>query len=335
MDNFLNNLFQWAHRQGENFVTEAFVFLLNHLLDHDKTIGLDLINWLCWEDVAPTFVESNRPTIITQRRNEDGTPDIRITSDKSMALVEVKQWSPLHTNQLDRYWNTLNDSRAEFQSLVLLTVLPVAYDEGAKRPSKHVRWPDLAKWLRGKRCLLQEPVSVFLVDQFLDFLMQQGMTMERISWEYIDGTKSFSYLLRMLDKAREDANIPFYAKASEWGNWLGTYLDGKKFLVAVGYSRPQFVRFSFCQSTRYDSVVFERLNRGQIGDWGPYWEMNLETDECHFFSRTAEAQLESLTTFLKNAYADAKACLATQQPAAIQQPPRAIPTDAVGGIEET
>ena len=42
-NNLLVNLHKWASKQDENFTTEAFVFLLNYLLDHEPEIAVNVL----------------------------------------------------------------------------------------------------------------------------------------------------------------------------------------------------------------------------------------------------------------------------------------------------
>jgi hypothetical protein len=103
---------------------------------------------------------------------------------------------------------------------------------------------------------------------------------------------------------------------------VGFYIDEKRFEVKVSYTRPEYVCFAFCGWTKHDPLSFNNLGRGSIGKWGPYWELNLASEESHFFSRTADEQLALLKGFLMKAFGDAKACLAAQQSEVMATPER-------------
>ena len=42
-ENLFFNLHRWAVRQDENFTTEAYVYLLNHLFKYEPTIATNII----------------------------------------------------------------------------------------------------------------------------------------------------------------------------------------------------------------------------------------------------------------------------------------------------
>lgn len=76
MQNLLCNLCRWAHRQDENFVTEACAFLLDYLLDHEPHLGRSLLAFLCGGPTGFWNDETHRPVVTTQWSTEEGRPDI-------------------------------------------------------------------------------------------------------------------------------------------------------------------------------------------------------------------------------------------------------------------
>lgn len=307
MDNLLCNLSRWAHRQAENFVTESFAFLLNYLLIHDEPIGRDLLQWLCFERGAANSFGLERPIITTQCHTAEGRPDIRIAiPSKLLIYIEVKQWSGVGPGQLERYHSELKKANLPVTKLILLTVDPV---ERIDERVKHVRWPNVAE--RMKHYTPNSAISLFLILQFVDFLKEQGMTMERVGWEYLEGMKSFRHLITMLAKAIELAGIKVHARSAQ-SDLMGFYLDDKNFLVAIAYNLPRYVRFSFFNA-KHDPDKLEQVGRGQIDNGYLFFELDLQSEANHFFSRSAESQMLLLTEFLTTSFNDAKACLVDVQ----------------------
>ena len=103
MENLFVSLHKWAHRQDENFVTQAFIFLINHLLDHEETVGSELVKWLCFGSTVPPSSIDGRPSVTGQFRTEVGIPDIKIEYNRVFCLIEVKKGSRLGHDQLERY----------------------------------------------------------------------------------------------------------------------------------------------------------------------------------------------------------------------------------------
>jgi hypothetical protein len=281
------------------------------LLHNEESIALPFLQWLCCNPNDPPCFVSQKPTITTQWSAKDGRPDIRIAIPSALlVLVEVKKDSEMGATQLERYWKILKESGVPFQRLVLLTVYPAVFSEN-NRASKHVKWPDVAEWM--KKHLPRESVSKFLVDQFLDFMMGQGMTMEQVNWELVNGAKAYRHLIIMLYKAIERSATPYYAKATQWNEFFGYYLEAKQFSVAVSFTRPTLVRFAFV-TPNYDKKVFDSLGTGRVDEFGPCWALDLASEEAHFFCRSADSQLELLTDWLKKVYQDAKTCLVGKPP---------------------
>ena len=82
---------KWARSQSENFCTDAFVHLINHLIVTEPDAGLGFVRWLCLEPDDPFRFEQTSLSIATQRRESEGTPDIRIETNSFLALIEVKK----------------------------------------------------------------------------------------------------------------------------------------------------------------------------------------------------------------------------------------------------
>jgi len=309
MDNLFSSLNQWAHRQEENFLTEAFVFLLNHLLENEAEIGKQLLNWLCFDN-ENHFLDQ-LPTVSTQVVTDEGRPDIRIQSPDIFVLIEVKKGSGLGDRQLGRYRKVLNSSDAAIRRLVLLTAFSVETDED-ERPDIERRWSDMTDWL--KTHPTTDSVSSFLVNQFLDFLKEQAMTIERVSWEYMNGIMAHLNLMRMVEKGLEQAQIPFGPLSSRW-DYCGFYVDTKQFWIGVEFSAHEYVAMA-SESATYDQGRFNALDiptvpgvEREILDNGKAWiGLNLEDESAHFFSRSAESQLALIREFMISAYRDMKAC---------------------------
>lgn len=316
--NLFSSLFRWAHRQGENYTTEALVWLLNHLLLTEPEAGRSLVSWLCFGDESEANLDQDPLLITTQEITEQGKPDICIESNRLLTYVEVKAGSQLGDNQIGRYLDALaQQGRGKQCRLVLLTRGPVEFADGEARPHRHVRWHEVADRLLQEGPRLGEATS-FVVNQFVGFLEEQIMTIEHVGWEYTNGVIAMRRLVEMLGKALELANIPVYRATAGW-DWIGYYLgqsrdlwagisytDPNKLLVGYELAEADLAKFEALEGQGQEEFVLERnWNNGK-----PDFYLPLDEERVHFFALTKESQLTRLTTFLKKAYEMALSCMA-------------------------
>ena len=99
--NVFEALQKTAHMLPENYLTEAFVYLLDMLLTREPADGLDMINRLCGLSMSEQLTEANAITIKTQVNiAPHGIVDIEIQSEKTVLFyVEVKLDAPLDGQQ--------------------------------------------------------------------------------------------------------------------------------------------------------------------------------------------------------------------------------------------
>lgn len=140
-------LAKYNSARDENYLTEAFVFVLNSILLRnngiDRGIACELLNMLCVKDNQFSFNEVDSIIIETQEVTDEGTPDIKIFTPDKLIYIEVKHDSPLEKTQISRYKNVIEHSEATMRKVVLLTRFAVSIKNEEERPYKHVRWYDL------------------------------------------------------------------------------------------------------------------------------------------------------------------------------------------------
>ena len=189
--NLLTSLHNWAHRQDENFITEAFCHLCRHLLEHAPEAGGEMLHRLTGGFIQLSCDDAGQASIITQVTTDQGRPDIVIQTPDHLVYVEVKCGSGLGHQQLERYRNAL-DSQAEYRKdqkyLVLLSRYVVMIVDNGEEPDYACRWFEIADWLE-KLCVRDE-VSKYLVRQFLDFLSERNISVQKVGWNLVDGTKA-------------------------------------------------------------------------------------------------------------------------------------------------
>src|SRR6185369_8569783 len=190
--NLLSTLHRLAHRQHENFTTEAFVWTMQTLIAREPDLARSFLSWLCFgrEDQCVDGC-----AITTQRAVEEGTPDIWVESARTLVLIEVKTISSFGENQVGRYLRSLSSRAAGRQSrLVVLTPdLPELSGEEF-RLVRAVRWYEVAQKLRLMHA--KSPATQHVLDQFVEFLKETVMTVERVGWELASGVEALTRLAR-------------------------------------------------------------------------------------------------------------------------------------------
>ena len=119
--NLLVTLSKWASGHQENFLTDAFVHLMNYLAQNQPEVFSTLIRTMTGNLISPDADTARLFTIASQVSTEEGTPDIELKSPDSYALIEVKDESPVNAEQIERYSRLITENTSNAKCLVLLT----------------------------------------------------------------------------------------------------------------------------------------------------------------------------------------------------------------------
>jgi hypothetical protein len=283
--NIFSSLARYADRQEENFLTESFVYLLNVLMQQDNAIAIAILQKICGEKCLLWFSSLNNIIISTQLTTNMGRPDIVIKVDNNkIVFIEVKHDSHLGQTQLERYKNYLINSSYQENQLVLLTRSrhSIRETELAREQFHHVCWYEISGWLSESK--FENKTAEYTVHQFLDFLREKEMSMERVSWEYMEGIPAMIKLANMLYTAIAEALPEERVRRTAGWNWMGYYAgDNNSFFIGFRYQDPL-------------KVVFEN-NGGTNATFG----RELSLLNSHFFALSAGQQLECLINFVRQA----------------------------------
>lgn len=278
VNNIFSSLAKYNSAIDENYLTEGFVFVLNSLLESDRSACLDILRHLCVNENDYDFLPDENIIISTQETTEQGRPDIKIFSPNKIIYIEVKHDSGLGDKQIERYSYALKSSNASIKKVILLTRFAVDFNEEQGKPYKHVRWFQIYNWFSSVR--VENPISEYLIKSFLKFLEVKNMSIQKISWEYINGTQAFKNFINMLEVAIQSASLRIYKKSAGW-DWMGFYVENKKEFFGVYYDSPLLLKFEVYDGKKTTSTSI----------------LNLEA--IHFFSLDKDEQLNQLTQFIK------------------------------------
>ncbi|MCP4142544.1 MAG: PD-(D/E)XK nuclease family protein [Chloroflexi bacterium] len=282
--NIFITLAKYASQQEENFLTEAFVYLLDVMLEKDSSSGISILKEISGAKSHNWFSEKQTISITTQITIEKDRPDIAITiGNEKIIFIEVKHDSKLGEKQLERYYSHLENSHYTAKQLVLLTRSRNSIQETNLDKTKfhHICWYEISSWL--SEIESKNKTVTYLIQQFIGFLKDKEMSMEKITWEYIRGLPAMKNFLDMLGAAISEANPELTTKKTIGWTWGGYYLEGNIFLG---------LRF-----TDHLLLSFENDTGNK-----PTFIKSLHLEENHFFSLSAGEQLELLVTFIQESY---------------------------------
>lgn len=278
--NVFKKLGKYGSREEENYLTESFVFTLHHLCERIPSQGYDVLEKILGLSFDQVLESPAPPEFITQEKVEEGFPDVTIRFGTDLlAYIEIKHDAPLHEGQLEYYKRMLLQSDTATQALVLLTRSKQNANETTLPDDEyhHVCWYEVYIWL--SECMGIDEVVDYFIRDFLEFLEEKKMSLQKVGWEYDNGVNALVDLTTMMEAALAEVMPEKKLQKSAGWLWRGFYL-GKDYFFGVRFDN---------QTT----VVFEN-NLGT----NPTYKKDLSFDDEHFFSLNAGGQFECLVAFL-------------------------------------
>lgn len=278
--------------------------VLEHLLLLAPEVGTRLIGRLTGGFMVVAPADALTIEIRPQVETGQGRPDLEIATPHQLVWMEVKAESELRAGQLEGYRVLLAETGFEQTRLVLLTRYPESFAAGAARPDLEIRWFEWADWLAEEVATLEavgEP-ALFLVRQYLDFLRIRGMTLTQVGKYMPEGIRALQHFLNMLFEAAAACKVT--AKRMAGWEFIGVRLDEGKSWVGIFYANPE--KLCFATRCRIDPEAAVRLGVGELKEesWVPgrnrWWrDIELDSEEVHFFARTKVNQMRWLEGFLR------------------------------------
>ena len=119
--------------------------------------------------------------------------------------------------------------------------------------------------------------------------------MESVSWQLPDGIRSLKNLMTLIEEALSKAGISIHQRSAAW-DWHGFYLEQKKYYVGVRFDDPSVVQFM-----TQDLVIKEKdvsVPYGLLEEGWWHHDLNLSSEEIHFFALSRPSQFICLVDFL-------------------------------------
>lgn len=294
--NIFSILSKYNSANNENYLTESLAFILENLLSKDRSCGVEFLNRLCMRDGESNFNNDEVISISTQESTEKGRPDIKISSPDKLIYIEIKGDSILSPLQLERYREVLDSKREKFKQLILLTRFLIDFNEHEEKPDKHIRWFEVYDWLTN--CAVKDPVNKYLIDAFKSFLEVKQLSINKVSWEYINGVPALLNLLNMIQTAIEKLHYRIYrSTASARYHELGFYIENNEMWCGIIYDEALVVVF-WLDSKTFNSKPASKFDY-PIEEAGNGIRFCLKLEDKHFFSLDKDSQFEELSNFIK------------------------------------
>ena len=287
MDIF-TTLSKYAIRADENYLSEAFVYVIEQLLVREPEKGKEFVQWIFGSKIELNPGESASIIIRTQVTGEEGRPDIEVlVSDHFRGYVEVKHGASLGTNQLERYHADLLRHDEQIKKLILLTRSRLEAPKTTLSNDKyiHVRWYEIYNWLEGIQT--DDEVLRFLIRSLNEFLEVIGMSMKKVTWEYVQGVPALLNITKLTETALRTGLPEIALRRTAGWSWRGFRLLNTGIWCGIRYRLPM-------------ELAFENNNGNN-----PTFRRAFKLEENHFFSLTKDEQFESLLGFVRDAYQDA------------------------------
>ena len=259
--NPFSSLLRYCADQKEHFIGEGLALVLNQLLRTDRGVAIELLNHLC-QSPALCWRETDDVAIRAQESaGEAGIPDITIRCADKKAFMELKVDQQADSEQLRRYRLCLDLSDAKEHQLVLITRLPNELEVGLKRDVKELYWHQVRQWLSEAEVSVRHEVSRYLIDSYVTFLGEGGVSMERVDSDYFMMKYALPQLRNLVDimrSAREEVTkgsvIAF--GTDPWG-WVGFKSAANGLWFGVEFEHPLDVTFEILEPANYDMAKLE------------------------------------------------------------------------------
>ena len=290
------NIFKTLKR-GNSREEEYFSAALAILLDEIP----ELTSYLLAE-ISGIFDESDEYEIIVEDTFSEGRIDIAIKSLHFEIFIENKISSGLGESQLERYSNHLESIDKETK-LVLLTRDFIDDETIPKYTDKYIFWTDLYTLIDYFTDSITDYVKFrkyekdYLLEQFLEFLREENMSDEKVSWEYTEGIKSFMNLLNMiqssLSQLKTEGIIRDYGTKSIGNTYAGIYINkcdksSYEFWVGIDYEDVN------------ELMVLTQSCFDETGKDMPDDDCIYDFNEIYFLAFSKEEQKEAIYNFIKN-----------------------------------
>lgn len=289
----MKSIFGLSSTKDEPYLTQVF----SYLLESDRQFCNFLIN-----DIFDLRLDTRVKEIVPEASADNGRPDIVLVCENSIRIaIENKIDASFTTNQLKRY-------KIEFEYVILIYKF-LSEPEQVDFATKSISWYSICSKIREYVHDLNDKydlINKYLLTQFVGYLEETNMAIEKVSWEIQNGTKSllnlFSQIMEAFERLKGNKQIMKYKSAgssSIYTGWEVTLDKEDSFSVYVFYD-PLLVISSF-YDVEDNSSKFKRLGELYPSiNWASYWHMEtFDIGKNHFLCLSVDEQIGTIVEFLE------------------------------------
>lgn len=310
-------------RKPEDFLSEVFVFVLNRLKKRHPALAAEIICRLSGNTVQVQPADASRVEVTTRHTLPNGSrPDITINGAKFLLHVEVKRSDPVNDKhlrkQLKNYLADL-EQRTEIPQRWAVLLAHRSFDDILEDIPDHrlfakpIYWYEIAEGIADGSDGVVAGATKFLVRQFIEFLKEEGLAVDRVRPSVLNGAKSLMHLNNQVVKTLRDQGVR--PKTYGWVDGTGHKFSWSDIPCEVAY------HYDYSQALVFYAKVGARKRlSGRLNDQGwedvedePSWkskELNLE--EVDFFAAKSSAiQGKVLNDFIGSCMNDLRGTVRT------------------------
>ena len=290
----MRSIFGLSPTKDEPYLTQVFSFLL----ESDRQFCHFLIN-----DVFGLQLVGVVKEIIPEASVDSGRPDIVLVFENSVRIaVENKIGAGFTPNQLERY-------KSEFDYVILLYQY-LSESEQVNFATKSLTWYSVYSITKKYVQNLSDDydlINKFLLDQFIRYLEETNMAIEKVSWEILNGTKSllnlFAQIKGAFEKLKGNSQIKNYGSpsSSSWYmGWKVTLGEDNDFSVYVLY-HPLLIISGFQDLDDKWASTFKRIREiHPQWYWVDWWHLEtLDISKNNFLCLSVDEQVITIIEFLE------------------------------------
>ena len=227
-----------SHTPLENFLTEIFAYCL----EADAKFRHDFLT-----NILQIEYNANNFSISTQEEYYGfGRPDIQITFDNSIILIECKVESGERENQLNDYEQILNKLKPNQLNKNIVFLTKYFEVKELRNETVHLH---MARWFQIYELINKDNSQVTI--QLKEFLKEQGMEkVKNFSIQDLMAMKTIPETMTKMDELLEQFKIEFEKKfggfskdssrstrlvENEYTNYVVLSYEKKKYILSVGF----------------------------------------------------------------------------------------------------
>jgi len=296
----------------ENFLSQAFLFLVRKLLESEKKESQEFAKELLGKICNLDFFAEKNIWLTTEEKITTGRLDIKIETSSKLIYLENKVDAGFGNLQLERYKEDLDKQQKNVKKIVLITKYGVC-EKLKKMVDNSWMWDqiyDHITRLKEKYRKDLPHIDLFFIDHLSNYMEEEHMTIKKVSSAFTEGIKSMLNLIEQIRFVLGEKDCKITARSA------GEKFNGFYFKVSEDSSVQDWIGIFYYDNYRkpsQDQMVFElkelEIPRDAVSKCNFHIEFDkkrfsepsliLSFEECNFFTFEKDKQLDILREFLQ------------------------------------